>query len=464
MRNTRRASTWGALLLVLLCIPAFTQIRVAENSRYFKQDDKNVILFGSGVWTIIPDTTIDIEEHNTWYSEAGANVNRATLYAFFNSVADGEGLGPWARTGPGLANDGKPKFDLTQSNEAFWERAYAYFNSCLNHDTYVWLQIFDEPYLEQGRDRWFLNPFNPDNNINALPGMPGGDTSGEEAFYDPDNAPLMAIQDALVSRLIGATSPHRRIIIYEIGNEVHADSVTRKSAAWQQHWIEFFRAWEHEHGESLLLTNDTRRSLFVQGAPHFQAVNHHAFHDLPVRGVPPLDLARNIASLVQRDFDDFHRPIVNSRPCSDPDRTNYPDIVSEDEGRNLFWSYFMSGGQIIGFRTTNESWKGGLATERILKSLRSLIQNAWSPDMVPRPDLVGGPVLCLANKWNYFVYFPEGGEATLDRSGTGLPLTMRWYNPREGEWGQELPIPYGSAVPLNSPDEKDWVAVVEMGG
>ena len=49
------------------------------------------------------------------------------------------------------------------------------------------LQIFDEPFIERSRDRWWLHPFNPENNINDLPGLPGGIGSGEEAFYDPGN-------------------------------------------------------------------------------------------------------------------------------------------------------------------------------------------------------------------------------------------------------------------------------------
>ncbi len=444
-------------------------LAVAENRRYFVDDGKPVVLFGSGLWTIIPDTSVDIAEHNSWYAGCGANANRAALFAFCTSVAEGKEVCPWLRSGPGAANDGKLKFDLTKPNEKFWKRADAYFADCEKRGIYILLQIFDEPFLEGGENRWRLNPFNPDNNINRIRGLPGGSGSGEEAFYDPDNKPLMRIQDALVRRLLDQTAPPRRgNIIYEIGNEINMDSASRKARQWQQHWIDFFRKYEKEHpGVVLLLSNDTREELLDAGRDGFDIINHHGALGVDVKRTPTGELPERIRRAVSRDFAKYRRPIINSRPCSDPDRRNYPDVVSETKGRVLYWSYFLSGGHIIGFRTTVESWKGGRKAEKIIQNLRSFLERTHFERMSPRPDLVKGNALCLAEPGReYVAYLPLGGTVTVDLGDVpkGVKLSVRRYDTRTGvttNLGSTGKGQYRFAAP-EAGEGKDWV--LHIGG
>ena len=63
-----------------------SRLRISPDGRYFLDGDKPVVLFGSGLWTIISDGTIDIEDHNSWYAQYGANANRAALFAFCTAV------------------------------------------------------------------------------------------------------------------------------------------------------------------------------------------------------------------------------------------------------------------------------------------------------------------------------------------------------------------------------------------
>jgi len=404
-----------------------------DSPRYFCRDGEPVVLFGSGLWTIIPETNIDIREHNEWYAGFGANSNRASLYAF--CVREGEEgdnvVAPWARTGPGEAADGQPKFDLTKWDDRFWARANEYFGDCQERGIVVLLQMFDEPFIEGGPERWRLNPFNPDNNINNIPGLPAGQTSGEAAFYDPDNGALMGFQNALIRRLLDETVPRYGNIIYEIGNEVNMDSKTPKEVAWQRHWIDFFRAYEKQHGVKLILTNDTRDSMIREGADGWGAINQHAMLALRVEQASVGEIADEVSRSVTATFGQYQRPVYDSRPCSDPDRQNYQDIASEVQGRALFWAYLMSGGQVIGFRTTVDSWKGGLRAERIIQSVRRFADHVDVPSLSPHPELVTGEhCLCLADPGRlYAVYLPLGGGATVDVSSVerGKTLTVERY-------------------------------------
>ena len=437
-----------------------SRLKVSPEGWYFLDGDQPVMLFGSGLWTIIPDATIDIEDHNSWYAQYGSNANRATLFAFCTGVGDGRGLCPWERTGPGTGNDGKPKFDLMKPNEAFWKRVHEYFQSTRRHGIYVLLQIFDEPFVERSRDRWWLNPFNPENNINGLTGLPGGIGSGEDAFYDPDNASLMAIQNALVERLLDETALRYGHIIYEIGNEINMDSLTPKAEQWQQHWIDFFRSYEKEHGVSLLLSNDTRRSLLEAARDGFQVINHHGALGMGIPLKQVGDTPVRLYDAITRDFALWRRPILNSRPCSDPDRVNYPDIPTENVGRSLYWSYFCSGGHIIGFRTTEESWKGGLTAEYIIQHLQSFIRRTHFWEMAPQRDLVDGNNLCLAQPGReYAVYLPYGGTVNVSLEKGNYSVV--WYNPRTGEWGVPFHIQGNGRQKLTAPDEEDWALLIQ---
>ena len=419
-----------------------TGLKVGKNRRYFEDGGKPVVLFGSGLWTIIPEATVDISDHNSWYSSYGANANRATLFAFCSIVDEGEGLCPWLRTGPGEALDGRPKFDLTKFDERFWKRANEYFEDSKSHGIYVLLQMFDDPFTKVsdygGFERWKFHPFNADNNINNIPGMPGGKGPGTAAFYDPDNKPLMALQEALIKRLLDETVKRYGHIIYEIGNEINWRREVPKADQWQARWIKFIRDYSQEQGVKLLLSADTRDELLEAGADEWDIINHHGTLGHNVKKTPIEELPGILYERINEHFAKYKRPIINSRPCSDPDRVNYPDIVSEEKGRVLYWSYFVSGGHIIGFRTTRESWKGGLAAERIIQNLRKFIDETKFAEMEPRRDLIlSGNALCLANPGKeYVVYLPEGGsvEVNLKDVPEGTTLACRQYHPRTGEF------------------------------
>ena len=417
-------------------------LKVAKNRRYLEDSGKPVVLFGSGLWTIIPDASVDIADHNSWYSSYGANANRVALFAFCSIVDEGKGFCPWLRTGPGEALDGKPKFDLTKFDERFWKRAHEYFADSESRGIYVLLQMFDDPFTKVsdygGFERWKFHPFNKDNNINSIPGMPGGLGPGTAAFYDRDNKPLMVIQDALIRRLLDETAKRYGHIIYEIGNEINWRNEIPKAVEWQAHWIKFLRDYEREQGVKRLLSNDVHSQLLEAGAEEWDIINHHGTLGRSVKKTPLEELPGFVYERINEDFAKYKRPIINSRPCSDPDRVNYPDIVTEEKGRVLYWSYFTSGGHIVGFRTTRDSWKDGLAAERIIQNLRKFINKTKFHECQPHRDLIlSGNALCLANPGKeYVVYLPEGGSVEVDLKDvpSGTTLACRQYHPRTGEF------------------------------
>ena len=90
---------------------------------------------------------------------------------------------PYARTGPGLALDGKPKFDLTQFDPAYFERLRQRAVAAGERGIYVSVMLFEGWALDHGNRRqgteegwaWRSHPYHPDNNINQIDGGKPGD-------------------------------------------------------------------------------------------------------------------------------------------------------------------------------------------------------------------------------------------------------------------------------------------------
>lgn len=190
---------------------------------------------------------------------------------------------------------------------------------------------------------------------------------------------------------------------------------------------------------------------------NFDVINHHGFlgFRMPRREIRNTPV--RIYEAVQRDFRRWHRPVINSRPCSDPDRKNYPDIVTEDVGRALYWSYFCGGGHIIGFRTTRDSWKAGLAAERIIQSVQLFAQRLQLEHLSPHRELVSVG-LCLADAGReYVIYLPHGGSVAVDLSSVSGNFAVTWYNPRTCRDERKSQVDGDGKRTLTAPDSRDWV-------
>jgi Protein of unknown function (DUF4038)/Domain of unknown function (DUF5060)/Putative collagen-binding domain of a collagenase len=56
----------------------------------------------------------------------------------------------------------------------------------------------------------------------------------------------------------------------------------------------------------------------------------------------------------------------------------------------------------------------------------------------------------------YVVYLPNGGKASLDLMGQDGPFSARWYNTRNGHWGEAFDVNGRATVDLATPSRHDW--------
>ena len=82
---------------------------------------------------------------------------------------------PWSRTGPGVAADGKPKYDLNSFSKAYFDRMRARVIEAGKHGIYVSVMLFQGWNIhapDGGPNPWVYHPFNTANNVNGINGDP----------------------------------------------------------------------------------------------------------------------------------------------------------------------------------------------------------------------------------------------------------------------------------------------------
>jgi hypothetical protein len=170
--------------------PASGPLRVLPtNPRYFTDGSgKGIYLTGSHTWNNLQDSgpigkptdRFDYDAYLHLLQSSGHNFIR--MWAWEGGVNEKycEPLA-YARTGPGTALDGKPKFDLKQYNQEYFSRLRSRVAAAGQRGIYVSIMLFQgwSIYSHGYGNPWPLHPFNKANNINGIDGDADGDGEGK---------------------------------------------------------------------------------------------------------------------------------------------------------------------------------------------------------------------------------------------------------------------------------------------
>lgn len=132
---------------------------------------------------------------------------------------------PWLRTGSGEALDGKPRFDLTRFNSAYFERLRSRVADAGERGIYVSIMLFEGWGLMHGNRRrnlredgwaWRSHPFNPSNNINGVDLVGAGALNGR--VHVLGNPKASELQGAYIRRVVDTVNDLDNVL-YEVINE-----------------------------------------------------------------------------------------------------------------------------------------------------------------------------------------------------------------------------------------------------
>jgi hypothetical protein len=163
---------------------------------------------------------------------------------------------PWLRTGPGDATDGKPRFDLSQFNQAYFDRLRTRAMAARDRGIYVSIMLFQGYAVKNNRSATDGFPLDGRNNLNGI------DAGTGHACNTLQNPAITSKQDEYVRRVIDAVNDLDNVL-YEISNE--SDS---SSTAWQYHMINLVHQYEagkpkqHPVGMTFQYPGGTNAELF----------------------------------------------------------------------------------------------------------------------------------------------------------------------------------------------------------
>lgn len=442
---------------------ASSPLRVSSsNSRYFTDaNGKAILLVGDHTWYTLQDggygSSPPVFDYFAYLNFLQANNINFFRFFVWEQSRCSELVGcdwyydpsPYQRKGPGNAYDGKPKFDLTQFDQAYFDRLRERVIEAGQRGIYVSIQLFDgfsvvdKGYGPSPTSPWPGHPFNKNNNVNDIDGDPNNNNEGEETqtLSIPE---ITSLEEAYVKKVIDTVNDLDNVL-YEICNESNGGN---DETQWQNYMIDLIHDYEagkpkqHPVGFTVQWPGGNNSDLFASNADWISPNADGGYYDEP----PPTDGAK----VILNDTDHL------CYPCGD---------------RNWMWKSVMRGYNPAfmdpydcqgdpspsGCDPNDPDW---VSLRKNLGYALAFSKRMNLDVMIPHGEL-SSTGYALANpspvNGEYLVYLPFGGTVTIDLSATPGTLIVEWLNSETGETTFDNPITGGKTVTLTPPFDGDGV-------
>ena len=368
---------------------------------------------------------------------------------------------PWVRSGPGLARDGKPKFDLTRYNPEYFDRMRSRITAARDRGIYVSIMLF-EGWELQYTDAWVFHPFNLPNNMNGID--PESDGAGQvpaEAIHRPASAGedieglktahyggagyvgkglsynslqptpmgkrVLALQEAYLRKVIDTVNDLDNVL-YEACNEAGAYSID-----WQYHVTNYIK--EYESGKDK---------------------QHPVGMTYPSKGGTNDDLYGSPADWISPNPGDSQESYL-TEPSS-----NYHGKVIVDDTDHLcghtcgdtlwVWKCFCHGLNVLMMEDLSPSPTWQDSARDAMGQVRKFSERINLAQMAP-VDNLSETHYCLANAGREYLVFQPGnkGEFAVNMSESPGTFAVEWLNASTGETVKGEPIKGGGPRTFPTP-------------
>jgi hypothetical protein len=443
-------------------IPITGPLRVSSvNPRYFAGPDGNIVyLTGSHTWCNFMDCDDTNPITSTFDYPAFLNFLVAHNHNFFrlwraeNARGGETGDDFWFTPMPYqrsptecCAFDGGNKFDLTQLNQAYFDRMRQRVIAAGDRGIYVSIMLFDgwsvETKFPASHQPWKGHPFNSQNNINGVDGDLNDDNQGGET-HTLANSQVTALQEAYVRKVIESVNDLDNVL-YEISNESAADS-----KLWQYHMINYIKNYE----ATLPKQHPVGMTWMWYGSME--------------------DLYSSPADWISQGEDINQYPVADGTKVILADTDHLCGICGN---RQWVWQSFTRGynpifmdpydGQAPG-RGAPGNYDPNNANDVSIRLnlgyVRSYANRINLVAMQPHPELCSTG-FCLADltvaSAEYLMYQPSGGSATFDLTASPGTFSVEWFNPSTGVIVSASPVNGGASRRFSAPFSGDAVVYLK---
>ena len=438
------------------------------NPRYWQYKGRPVLLLGGSVEDNLFQIP-NLKQHLDLLASVGGNYVRNTM-----SSRDAGNVWPFAKKGR--------KYDLDRWNDEYWKRFGSLLKLAGERDIIVQIELWDRFDFASYMRSWSRNPYNPRNNINYTVAQSGlkevirtHPSRRENAFFRSvpaleNNKVVLRYQRAQVDKMLSISLRHGNVL-YCMDNE------TNESPEWGAYWSHYIRKKATEAGVEVHTTE-------MWDHPHDLLHEHHKrTYDHP-ETYSFCDVSQNNSNRGQTHWDNLEKVRAYVKPArplnnvkiygSDEVYLKSPpgarDGVGGRYGRTRdaverFWRNVFGGMASSRFHRPPSGLGLGKTAQANIRSMRMLAGEIDVFACAPHNDLLSNrkpnEAYCFASPGkDHAVYFPHGGEVTLDIRPRKRPATIRWLDISSSEWQRRRTLRPGRNVVLRPPAAGHWVAVL----
>jgi hypothetical protein len=272
-------------------------------------------------------------------------------------------------------------------------------------------------------------------------------------------------QQGFVNQLLSHSLryPH---VLYCMNNE------TQEPIEWGDYWARYVRARAAEAGKRVEVA-EMRRHHDITSSTHRHMINHPDLYSF-------LDVSQNNWEAGQTHWDRILqiRALVQDRPRPINNNTIYSTGNEEEAVARMFRIIFAGGASARFHRphpcedldaheaSTDFGLRLSPRAQAILRAARTFTGAMNVFACQPQNDLLSerspNEAYCLAEPGKqYAVYFPNGGQVTLDISAAKGTLQLRWLDIARNAWHEPQAVTAAGTLELKTPGKGHWAVLVQ---
>lgn len=425
----------------------------STNPAYWQYDGKPVLLLGGTVDDNLFQIP-ELKEHLDLLKSVGGNYVRNTM-----SCRDHGNVWPFGKV--------NGKYDLEKWNDEFWKKFENFLQLTNERDIIVQIEVWAT--FDYYRDNWQVNPFNPKNNVNYTAEQTGlplkVDThptrTGNNFFWsvpaEKNQKIVLKYQQRFVDKILSYS--------LKFGNVLYCmDNETSVTPEWGWYWSKYIKTKAKDAGTSVH-TTEMWDPWDLAHKMHNATFDHSEIYSF-------VDISQNNHQKGQQHWDNAQRQ--RARIAGQVRPLNNVKIYGADTGRfgnnrdgaERFWRNIFGGLASARFHRPDSGLGLGDKAQANIRSMRMLTDKMDIFTSEPHNDLLSdrdsNEAYCIANPGKeYALYFPDGGQVTLDISSLKKPATVRWLDIMKSQWTNTEQIESQSKIKLNCPSKGYWAALLK---